>query len=484
MNIWQLLHDQICGEGRKSEPDAADQRLIQAVREEEYQALRLSIGLRTLVLGAVAVMLTIELRWPLALSLYGYLGALAMSGWIQLWLRRPDRERPWMHWAFPLVDMTVLVAAVVLPNPFDPYPLPPPMQLGFDTILYVVLFLVLSGLGQSARTVFFSTIAAIIAWTFGTLFILWQPGVSLGLSFDNITTMPVDERIRYILDPWSVRLGEFLPRLVLLAMIGLLLTVSVIRSRHLAARQVEAERARRNLSRHFSPHIAERISQMDDPVGQVKHIEAVVLFADLVGFTQISDRQQPAETIAMLRQVHQRLARAVADSRGTLDKYLGDGIMASFGTPDPGPHDASAGLQAARTMLREMDLLNAERRERGQPDLQLAVGLHFGPLTLGNIGDESRIEYALIGETVNVAHRLEQMTRELQASLCVSQSFIDKLAAETRGDTVIVRDLVMLRAQAIRGLRERMAVWVLPRGAAPDTAADTAASALSRPTIH
>src|SRR3546814_6569395 len=100
-------------------------------------------------LAAVTVLLTVELRWPLALSLYCYLAVLAVSGWVQLWLRRPDRERSWMHWAFPLIDMTVLVAGIVLPNPFDPYPLPPPMQLGFDTILYVVLFLVLSGLGQS-----------------------------------------------------------------------------------------------------------------------------------------------------------------------------------------------------------------------------------------------------------------------------------------------------------------------------------------------
>src|SRR3546814_2854002 len=84
-------------------------------------------------LAAVTVLLTVELRWPLALSLYCYLAVLAVSGWVQLWLRRPDRERSWMHWAFPLIDMTVLVAGIVLPNPFDPYPLPPPMQLGFDT---------------------------------------------------------------------------------------------------------------------------------------------------------------------------------------------------------------------------------------------------------------------------------------------------------------------------------------------------------------
>src|SRR3546814_7977111 len=144
-------------------------------------------------------------------------------------------------------DWSSDVCSSDLPNPFDPYPLPPPMQLGFDTILYVVLFLVLSGLGQSARIVFFSTVAAIVAWTLGTLFILWQPGVHLGYSFDNLATMDAAERLRSLLDPWSVRLGEFTPRLILLAMIGLLMKVSVIRSRHPAARPVRAARDTRNL---------------------------------------------------------------------------------------------------------------------------------------------------------------------------------------------------------------------------------------------
>lgn len=481
MNIWQLLHEQICGVGSKHEPDAADRRLTQAIQQEEYQALQLAIGLRTLVIAAVSVLLTVELRWPIAFSLYCYLVALAVSGWTQLWLRHPARERPWMHWAFPLLDMTVLVAAIVLPNPFDPIPLPPPMQLGFDTILYVVLFLVLSSLGQSARIVFFSTAAAIVAWTAGTLYILWQPGVHLGYSFDNLVTMSAEDRIRYIFDPWGVRLGEFLPRLILLAMIGLLLTVSVIRSRHLAARQVEAERARRNLSRHFSPHVAEQIAQMDEALGHVRQLDAVVMFADLVGFTRLSDHQPPIETVAMLRDVHACLSRAVSGSRGTLDKYLGDGIMASFGTPDPGPHDASAALQAARTMLREIETLNQRRQQQGQPTLQLAIGLHYGPLTLGNIGDESRVEYALIGETVNIAHRLEQMTRDLRAHICLSQAFMDKLSAETRGDPGIVRDMVMLKAQAIRGLRDRMGVWVLPQGSSLIEGLD---SLPRQPTIH
>lgn len=480
MGIWQRLHERVCGAGRNCLPDAATQRLTTAIREEEYEALRLAIWLRFAVCAAVAVLVTLELRWPLSFNYYGYIAVLALSGYLQLLLRKPLYEREWMLWVFPLIDMMVLVAAIVLPNPFDPHPVPPPMRLGFDTILYVLVFVVLSGLGQSAKTVMLTTGAAIVAWTAGTLYLAMQPGVTFIPNLANVANQTTEERLAYLLDPWNIRPGELLPRLVLIGMVGAIMAVAVTRFRHLVARQVETERARRNLSRHFSPHIAETLSQMDEALGQVKRLDAVVLFADLVGFTQISDDLTPEQTVTLLRSVHRCLAKAVAENNGTLDKYLGDGVMASFGTPEPGPRDASAALLAARCMLQEMELLNRQRSLLRQTPLTLAVGLHYGPLTLGNIGDESRLEYALIGETVNVAHRLEQMTRTLNTQLCASQAFIDKLCEETRGDTGPLSDLVALQPQPIRGLRDRMVVWIRPRPGRRVEPGDAAAM----PTLH
>src|SRR3546814_15483440 len=106
---------------------------------------------------------------------------------------------------------------------------------------------------------------------------------------------------------------------------------------------------------------------MDDTLGQVKQLDAVVMFADLVGFTRISDHQPPAETVAMLRDVHGCLSRAVADSRGPLDKYLGDGIMASFGTPESDPQDAPAALPAPRTSSPGIKALTPRRPQHGTP---------------------------------------------------------------------------------------------------------------------
>jgi adenylate cyclase len=220
MGIWQKLHDRVCGEGRACLPDAAEDRLSLAIREEEYAALRLAITVRFVVCATVALLLTFILQWPMAFGYYGYIAALALSGSLQLRMRRPEHEQGWMLWLFPLLDMAILVAAIVLPNPFDPHPIPAPMRLGFDTVLYLTVFVVLSGLGQSARTVMYTTVAAMLAWTAGFLYLASLPNVTVVGNFDNLATQSAEARLAYLFDPWNLRIGELIPRLVLIGMIG------------------------------------------------------------------------------------------------------------------------------------------------------------------------------------------------------------------------------------------------------------------------
>ena len=97
---------------------------------------------------------------------------------------------------------------------------------------------------------------------------------------------------------------------------------------------------------------------------------------------------------------------------GTLDKFIGDSVMATFGTPQPGPRDAAHALACARAMLASLGVWNSERTARGEMALRAGIGLHFGPVVLGDIGDERRLEFAVLGDTVNTASRLEGLTRE------------------------------------------------------------------------
>src|SRR5690606_37992761 len=128
--------------------------------------------------------------------------------------------------------------------------------------------------------------------------------------------------------------------------------------------------------------------------------------------------------IAFLRGLHARLEAAVFEHEGTLDKFLGDGVMATFGTPEPGPRDAVNALAAGRAMLATIADWNVERQAAGEPPVRLSIGIHYGEAVLGNIGTDRRLEFAVLGDVVNVASRLETLTRKLGCRLAASAELI------------------------------------------------------------
>ena len=189
-----------------------------------------------------------------------------------------------------------------------------------------------------------------------------------------------------------------------------------------------------------------------------------VLFVDIVGFTSLCERMPPEAVMAMLRGFHGRMADCVFAHGGTLDKFIGDSVMATFGTPRPGPHDAASALACGRAMLASLGAWNAERAAGGEPPLQIGIGLHFGPVVLGEIGDERRVEFAVLGDTVNTASRLEGLTRELGASMAASQALVDRALTQ-----VGPRALGGMRQHArltVRGRAESIDLWTLPTAAA------------------
>src|SRR5204862_53128 len=138
------------------------------------------------------------------------------------------------------------------------------------------------------------------------------------------------------------------------------------------------ERARGNLARYFSPNVVDALAEMEQPLGPGRVQPAAVLFADIVGFTAMSEKLTPQAAIALLRDVHHRMADAVFDQRGTLDKYIGDAVMATFGTPQPGPDDAARALACARGLAGQITALNDARRDAGLAPIRVGIGLHYG----------------------------------------------------------------------------------------------------------
>jgi adenylate cyclase len=133
-----------------------------------------------------------------------------------------------------------------------------------------------------------------------------------------------------------------------------------------------------------------------------------VLFADIRGFTRLSEHAPPERVVQLLNNYFTAMSDIIFAHGGTLDKYIGDGLMALFGAPRATPDDACNAVSAAVAMQRQMQVINARLRAEALSEISIGIGLHTGVATVGYIGSERRSEYTAIGDTVNLAARLEQ----------------------------------------------------------------------------
>ncbi|MBD2424036.1 adenylate/guanylate cyclase domain-containing protein [Cyanobium sp. FACHB-13342] len=158
----------------------------------------------------------------------------------------------------------------------------------------------------------------------------------------------------------------------------------------------------------------------------------VVLFTDLVGFTPLSARLEPVDLFALLNRYFDGLAQAVIDEQGLLDKFIGDSLMAEFGLPRSRgeAQEALAAVRAAQAMQRSLAQLNRELEAAGQPPLQQGIGIHVGDVVAGNLGSSQRMEYTVIGAAVNIASRLEGLTRQCPGHSIVISAEVRRLLPE------------------------------------------------------
>lgn len=165
--------------------------------------------------------------------------------------------------------------------------------------------------------------------------------------------------------------------------------------------------ARSNFERFFTPQLAKRIADSAETIrlGGDKRSVAV-LFSDVRGFTALAESMRPEETASLLTEYFTEMVDCVFRNEGALDKFMGDEIMAQWGAPIGTPDDADHAMNAALEMIRELRLLNDTWRAKGRPELQVGIGLSYGEVFAGNIGSEKRLEFTVIGDTVNVANRL------------------------------------------------------------------------------
>lgn len=182
----------------------------------------------------------------------------------------------------------------------------------------------------------------------------------------------------------------------------------------------QEEVIRRLFSLYVTPEVARHAIEHGAELGG-QTTEATVLFADIRGFTQMTENLPPAALIALLNRYFQAMSQVVVRHGGLVNKFGGDSLLAVFGSPlNPAADHPRHAAQAAREMLLALSRFNEAQMERGEPSLRIGVGVATGKVVVGNVGSEDRLEYTVIGDTVNVASRLQAMTKELPSSILLS----------------------------------------------------------------
>lgn len=246
----------------------------------------------------------------------------------------------------------------------------------------------------------------------------------------------------WVLSTWLLRGGVWLP------LAGLWLAVALGALGRVAAEAAvklrERLRLRQTLGGSVSPQVLRAILSGDLSMrlgGERRRL--CVLFADIRDFTARSEAMPAEAVVGLLNRYFERMVAAIHANGGTIDKFIGDGIMAFFGAPHSQGQPCQQGLAAARAMFRRLDELNVELVREGQPPVRIGVGLHAGDAVVGYVGSSSRHEYSAIGDVVNVASRLEGLTKDTGYPLVVSASVFEVSAGDT--------GLVALGARPIKG---------------------------------
>lgn len=354
----------------------------------------------------------------------------------------------WFVGGMVLVDIALLLGLVW--SFHMQYGQPPAFSLKAPTMLYLFIFIALRALRFEARYVLLAGGAGAAGWM---LLASWAVFAD--------PAMVTRDYVHY-LTANAVLIGAEIDKVITILVVTVVLALALVRARRLLVIAITEASAVQELSRFFAPEIASRITAAEQRLqpGHGEAREATVLTVDIRGFTQFSNSLPPSDLFGLLVEYQARMVPAIHKHNGSIDKFLGDGILASFGAPEPSDTHAADALRALEAIVAAADKWNRARHRQGLPELAFGVAAVAGRLVCGAVGDPTRLEYTVIGEPVNLAVKLEKYNKQIAARAVAPLETYDLALKQ---GFVPHQEPLILSAQQIGGVEGDTDVVILAR---------------------
>jgi adenylate cyclase len=377
-----------------------------------------------------------------------FLGFWLVVTLIRLYLAYRYRMSAPLLYLSIIIDMSLLLGMIW--SFHLQYQQPPSFYLKSPTLLYVFIFIALRALRFEARYVITAGVVAAAGWAAMAVYAILASGGMEVVTRDYV----------YYLTSNSVLKGAELDKVITILTVTAIIAVAITRAHKLLVKAVAEGAAAHDLSRFFSPEIARQITTAEQEIaigrGQVR--DAAILMVDIRGFTRLSTIIKPDDMVCLLAEYQSRMVPIIQRRGGTIDKFMGDGIMATFGAAVTSPTYAADALKAVDGIMEAADAWGAERRHENKPPLKIGAAVATGRIIFGAVGDESRMEYTVIGDAVNLSAKLEKHTKsEGVRALCTRAAF--DIAMRQGYQTSVNRE--QRRARRIEGVDNPVDIIIL-----------------------
>jgi adenylate cyclase len=296
------------------------------------------------------------------------------------------------------------------------YQQPPSFFLKAPTLLYVFIFIALRALRFEARFVLLAGLVAAFGWGFMILYVVYV---------DPTDTMITRDYVEYMTSN-AILLGAEFDKILSILMVTAIIAFALQRAKGLLVRAVAEQAAARELSRFFDPEVAQRIkgSEQEIRAGSGELRDAAVLNLDMRGFTRLAGRVPPEEVMRLLGEYQTRMVAVVQKHGGTIDKFLGDGIMATFGAVWPSDSYAADSVTALEAALADARAWQTDCEAAGRACPEVNGSVVTGRVLFGAVDDEARLEYTVIGDAVNLSAKIEKANKDLGVrGVCDAETF-------------------------------------------------------------